>query len=294
MLKGRLGLDTARVPHADRHGVIWLTRGNLVVEDGTLRFRTAGGGELEPGDYAIPYQTLSLIVLGPGSTVSHDALRLMARHGTGLVASGDDGVRAYTAMPLGPDDSQLARRQARVWADAEGARLDIARRLYAWRLGEILPHREIEVLRGIEGARMKETYRLLAERFGVPWRGRRYDRANPSAADLPNQAINHAATAVEAAASIAVAATATVPALGFIHEDSVNSFVLDIADLFRDGVTLPLAFRCARAALQTPDMNIERELRRTAGRFFRDEQVVSRMIERIKELFDADDRRRDP
>ncbi|CAH2603743.1 CRISPR-associated endonuclease Cas1 [Rhodovastum atsumiense] len=289
MLKGRLGLETARVPHADRHGLIWLARGNLFVEDGTLRFRTAGGGDLDAGDYAIPYQMLSLIVLGPGSTVSHDALRLMARHGTGLVASGDDGVRAYTAMPLGPDDSRLARRQARVWADADGARIAIARRLYAWRLGEILPHRDLDVLRGIEGARMKETYRLQAEKFNIPWHGRRYDRANPSAADLPNQAINHAATAVEAAAFIAVAATATLAPLGFIHEDSANAFVLDIADLFRDSVTLPLAFGVARKALRDPNTNLERELRGVAGRMFRDEQVIPRMIDRIKELFDADD-----
>ncbi|MFD1625186.1 type I-E CRISPR-associated endonuclease Cas1, partial [Azospirillum griseum] len=176
MLKGRLGLETARVPHADRHGLIWLSRGALTVERGCLRFATAGGPDLPAGCYDIPFQGISLILLGPGSTVSHDALRLMARHGTGLAAVGDDGVRAYTAPPLGADDSGVARRQARVWADAD-ARLSIARRLYAWRLGEVLPHQDIAVLRGIEGARMKETYRLIAKRYGVGWDGRRYDRA---------------------------------------------------------------------------------------------------------------------
>src|SRR3546814_9274552 len=110
MLKGRLGLETARIPHADRHGLIWLARGNLSVTDGTLRFVTAGTPDMAAGDYAIPFQGISLILLGPGSTVSHDVLRLLARHGTGLAAVGDDGVRAYTAMPLGPDDSALARR----------------------------------------------------------------------------------------------------------------------------------------------------------------------------------------
>lgn len=287
MLKGRLGLETARVPHADRHGLIWLSRGGLTVEKGCLRFAAAGGPDMPAGLYDIPFQGISLILLGPGSTVSHDVLRLMARHGTGLAAVGDDGVRAYTAPPMGADDSQIARRQARVWADAEGARLSIARRLYGWRLGEVLPHQDIAVLRGIEGARMKETYRLLAKRHGIQWDGRRYDRANPNAADAPNQAINHAATAVEAAAAIAVAATSAVPQLGFIHEDSANAFTLDIADLYRDQMTLPVAFQAVKAAEKDPTVPLERQVRRIAGRAFRDQGLIPGMIDRIKTLFDA-------
>jgi len=95
------------------------------------------------------------VLLGPGSSVTHDALRILARHNTGLAAVGQDGVRFYTAPPLLPDASELARRQARAWADPE-VRLSIARRMYAWRLGEVLPARDLDVLRGIEGARMKE------------------------------------------------------------------------------------------------------------------------------------------
>ena len=293
MLKGRLGLETARIPHADRHGLLWLARGNLEIENGALKFLCAGTPDLDQGAYSIPFQTISMILLGPGATVSHDVLRLMARHGTALVAVGDDGVRAYTAPPLGSNDSLLARRQARVWADADGARLSVARRMYAWRLGEILPHRDIAVLRGIEGARMKEMYRLLAAKYGVRWNGRRYDRANPDAADPPNQAINHAATAVEAAAVIAVTATAAIPQLGFIHEDSANAFVLDIADLFRDRITLPVAFQAVRQAERTPEVSLERQVRRLAGKVFRQENVIETMINRIKDLFDADDRDRD-
>lgn len=294
MLKGRLGLETARVPHADRQGLLYLARGGIYVEDGTLRFRAAGDDALPPGDYAIPFQTVSLLMMGPGSTISHDALRLLARHGSGLAAIGEDGVRLYTAPPIGQDDSRLARLQAMAWADtregrksaARAARLDIARRLYAWRLGEVLPHRDIAVLRGIEGARMKETYRLLAEKYGIRWQGRRYDRARPDAADAPNQAINHAASAVEAAAAIAVAATGTIPSLGFIHEDSGNAFILDIADLYRDSVTLTTAFEAVRLAERQPAISLERHVRRLVGRKLQADQVIPHMIERIKTLFE--------
>lgn len=294
MLKGRLGLETARIPHADRHGLLWLSRGNLHAEDGTLHFLAAGSPDMEPGDHAIPFQTVSLILLGPGTTVSHDALRLLARHGTGLTAVGDGGVRFYTSPPLMPNSSGVARRQARAWADVQGARLHIARRMYAWRFGELRLEDDISVLRGIEGHRMKEMYRQLARQYGVPWSGRRYDRANPDAADGPNQAINHAATAVESAADVAVAATATLPQLGFIHEDSSNAFVLDIADLFRDTATLPIAFQAVKLAQADPDRTMDQHVRHLAGRWFRDNQVIPTMIDRIKELFDADDGDRHP
>lgn len=290
MLRGRLGLETARIPHADRDGLLWLSRGALTVRDGTLRFvRRAGsddgGGEaLDDGEYGIPFQSISMVLLGPGSTVSHDALRLMARHGTALVAVGVDGVRCYTAPPLMPDTSETARRQMRAWGDPE-SRIAVARKMYALRLGEILPDRDITALRGMEGYRMRRTYENLARRYGVEWRGRRYDRGDPLSADIPNQAINHASTAVTSAAVIAVTAMGAIPQLGFIHEHSGDAFALDVADLFRDSVLLPAAFRAARAAARDPSINIERHTRRLTGETLRDEGVIPQMIERIRTLF---------
>lgn len=290
VLPGRLGLETARVPHGDRHGLLWLSRGHLYVQDGTLRFLAAGSPQLKAGDYAIPFQQLSLILLGPGSTVSHDALRLLARHGTGLMAVGEDGVRAYTAPPLTSADSALARRQVEAWSRKK-SRIAIARKMYAWRLGQVLPHRELDVLRGIEGARMKEAYRQIAQKYGVEWKGRRYDRGNPQAADTPNQAINHAATATEAAAIIATTAIGTIPQLGFIHEDASIALPLDIADLYRTTVTIPLAFQAAVEDQRRPGETIDRRVRRLMGETLHREQVIPDMIDKLKELFgDGSDR----
>ena len=288
MLRGRLGLETARIPHADRHGLLYLSRGALTVRDGTLRFARQNPPDadspLEPGEYGIPFQAISMILLGPGSTVSHDVLRLLARHGTALVAVGEDGVRCYTAPPLLPDTSDLARRQMQAWGDPE-KRIIIAKKMYALRLGEVLPHQDIAALRGVEGARMKRTYQNLAQQYGLTWSGRRYDRANPLSADLQNQAINHASSAVTAAAVIAVTATGAIPQLGFIHEHSGDAFALDIADLFRDTVLLPAAFQSAKAVLQNPNLGIERQTRRATGEILRKENVIPKMIDRIKVLF---------
>lgn len=287
VLLGRLGLETARIPHVDRHGLVWLERGRLYVEAGSLRFEAAASPSLNAGDHAVPFQMVSAILLGPGGSVSHDALRLLARHGTALVAIGEGGVRLYTAQPFGPDESRLARRQARLWADPD-TRTAIARRMFAWRFDEVVPHEAPDVLRGMEGARIKRAYQLLAEQHRLPWKGRRYDRTDPDAADLPNQAINHAATCVEAAASIAVAATATIPQLGFVHEDSSNAFILDIADLARTTATVPIAFGAARACLDNGTLVLEREVRRRASEAFRKQRLVDTLIDRIKALFEAD------
>lgn len=283
MLLGRLGLEKARIPHADRHGCVFLDRGRLEVEDGCLRFVCAGGGALNAGDYQLPHQSVSIILLGPGSSVTHDALRILSAHGCALAAIGQGGVRFYTSPPLLPDTSALARRQVTLWADPQ-QRLAVARQMYTIRFGEEVKARKIEMLRGMEGARLKRIYELTAQRFGVPWRGRRYDRANPNATDIANQAINHAASAVEAAAAIAVASTATIPQIGFVHEDSGQSFVLDVADLVRHDITLPIAFGAAKRVLEGKDDNLERTVRRRAAETFNRERVVSKLIERIKDL----------
>lgn len=285
MLKGRLGLATARIPQSDRFGLLWLSRGRLWAEDGTLRFTTAGDGDLPAGDYAIPFQMLSGIMLQPGTTVTHDVLRLLSGHGTALVVIGCDAVRYYASMPYGPHDSKLARTQAMMWSHPD-KRIYIARKMYAWRMGEIFPNSDLNTLRGMEGARMKEMYKFHAQKHQITWNGRKYDRENPDDSDLPNQAINHAATAVKAAAFIATAVTGAIPQLGFIHEDSGNSFCLDIADLFRDLITIPLAFSAVKELENGNNQTPDRCVRYLAGQMFRKKSLVGLMIEKIKGLFD--------
>lgn len=288
LFPGRLGLAGASIRHADRHGLLWLARGKLYVEDGTLRFLSAGSDDMAPGLYSIPYQGVSIILVGPGTTMTHDVLRILSLHGTLLAAVGDGGVKLYTAPPMGQGRSDVARAHARLWADEE-SRLRVARKMYTTRFGAVLPHSDLSVLRGTEGVRVRETYRILAQKYGIDWKGRRYDRDDPQAADIPNQAINHVATFVEAAADIAVAAVGALPPLGFIHEESSNAFTLDIADLWRAEVTVPLAFSVAARVTRNPELKLEREVRYETAQWFKKKKVIPAMIEQIKALLDVND-----
>lgn len=291
VLKGRLGLETARVPHADRHGLMWLERGRLAVEDGNLVFTTAGNSKLEAGAYEIPFQQVSCMLLGPGTVISHDALRLLARQQTGVLAIGSKGIRLYaSSMPFGPDRSALARKQATLWAN-EITRIDIVRKMYEYRFGEALPDyaRDVSSLRGIEGKRIKKVYERLAQQYGVEWKGRRFDRNDPESDDNINKAINHATTATYAASQIAVAVTGTIPQLGFIHESSGRAFALDIADLFRSTVSLPIAFQAAKQISQGQGNDIEAQARKLAGKTFQKKNVIPKMIDQIKTLLESND-----
>ena len=276
VLPGRLGLDGAQLPHVDRHAFLALRYGRLEVEEGCLRFVSDAETRI------IPYQRLSCIILEPGTSVTHDALRLLARHGVGLIATGLDGVKCYTAPPLLSDSSELARRQARAWADPE-LRLAVASRQYAVRFGEMPAARDLNELRGLEGARIREAYHHFSQANGIRWNvPRSVERGTGDA----NTALNYAADAVYAAAAIAVYVTATIPQLGFVHEDSGRAFVLDVADLHRTSLTIPAAFKALRRYYdRKAEEALERLVRQEFMQHFKRRSIVAAMIEQIKELF---------
>lgn len=277
LLPGRLGLDGADLRQEDRVPFVAFRMGRLEVQEGCLRF-ISGAGE-----QGIPYQRVSCIVLEPGTSITHDALRLLARHGVGLVATGLDGVKCYTAPPLLSDSSDLARRQARAWADPE-LRLHLARKQFAMRFGDTPPSRDLDALRGLEGARIREAYRHHAEVNGIRWDvPRSVERGRGDA----NTVLNYAADAVYAAAAVAVYTTATIPQLGFLHEDSGRAFVLDVADLHRTSVTIPAAFRALRGWLDAGSKDsLERMVRAAMMDQLRRRSLVAAMIEQIGKLLE--------
>src|SRR5690625_5413751 len=92
----------------------------------------------------------------------------------------------------------------------------------------------------------------------------------------------HTSTAIYETAHISVAVTGTIPQLVFIHESSGRAFVLDIADLFRSTVSLPIAFHAVKQLSNGKGENIESHTRKLAGRTFQKENVILNMIDQIK------------
>jgi CRISPR-associated protein Cas1 len=173
--------------------------------------------------------------------------------------------------------------QAKLALDDE-LRLKVVRKMYEMRFQEAAPaRRSIEQLRGIEGARVRETYKLLAQQYGVQWRARNYDQQQWGAADVPNRSLSAATSCLYGITEAAVLAAGYAPAVGFIHSGKPLSFVYDIADLFKFETVVPLAFRVAAKAPPNP----EQQVRLACRDLFRSSQLLGKIIPTIEQVLAA-------
>ena len=190
----------------------------------------------------IPVGSVACIMLEPGTRISHAAVKLAAATGTLLIWVGEAGVRLYASGQPGGARSDRLLYQASLALD-EGLRLKVVRKMFEIRFGEPAPgRRSVDQLRGIEGARVRKTYQLLAQQYGVEWHGRRYDPSQWDKTDIANQCLSAATSCLYGVTEAAVLAAGYAPAVGFIHSGKPLSFVYDIADLFKFDTVVPWPF----------------------------------------------------
>lgn len=231
----------------------------------------------------IPIGSVACLMLEPGTRVSHRAAALAARVGTLLVWVGEAGVRLYASGQPGGARSDRLLYQAKLALD-ETTRLKVVRKMYEFRFGEAPPaKRSVEQLRGIEGARVRKTYQLLAKRHGIQWKGRNYDRSDWDKSDLPNLCLSAATACLYGITEAAVLAAGYAPAVGFIHTGKPLSFVYDIADLFKFDSVVPVAFQIASKAPLQP----ERRVRLACRDMFRQQKILGKIIPTIEEILAA-------
>ena len=238
----------------------------------------------------IPVGGLTCLMLEPGLRVSHAAVALAARVGCLLIWIGEAGVRLYAAGQPGGARADRLLHQARLALDPE-ARLKVVRKMYDMRFGEPAPlRRSVEQLRGIEGARVKRFYEVLARQYGVAWRGRRYEPGNWEAADLPNRCLSQATACLYGVTEAAILAAGYAPAIGFLHTGKPQSFVYDVADVFKFETVVPIAFRVAAEAHRVRNSGAQDpmgEVRRKCRDSFRKARILSKLIPSIEEMLAA-------
>jgi len=267
------------IPIKERISVVFVERGEIDVLDGAFVVVDATGIRTH-----IPVGGVACIMLEPGTRLSHRAAALAARVGTLLVWVGEAGVRLYSAGQPGGARSDRLLYQARLALD-ENLRLKVVRKMYSIRFGEEPPaRRSVEQLRGIEGARVRQTYQLLARQFGLQWNGRNYDADSWDAADLPNRCLSAATSCLYGVTEAAVLAAGYAPAVGFIHTGKPLSFVYDVADIYKFDTVVPAAFRVAASK---PAGNPERAVRLACRDIFRQSKLLDRIIPDIEEMLAA-------
>ncbi len=231
----------------------------------------------------IPVGSVVCIMLEPGTRVSHAAVKLASAVGTLLIWIGEGGVRLYSSGQPGGARSDRLLYQAQLALD-ETLRLKVVRKMFELRFGEPAPERRsVEQLRGIEGARVRKTYQLLAKQYGVPWKGRKYDPKDWQAGDKINQCLSAATSCLYGITEAAILAAGYAPAIGFIHTGKPLSFVYDIADILKFETVVSVAFRIAEKNLSDPD----REVRLACRDSFRHSRILKKLIPLIEDVLSA-------
>lgn len=259
---------------ADRISFIYLERCTVHRDANAI---TATDAE---GTTHIPSATIGTLLLGPGTRITHQAMSVLGETGAAVCWVGERGVRYYAGGRALSRSSALMEAQARQWANAR-SRLGVARAMYRLRFPDEDPAglTRHELL-GREGRRVKDCYRAQAARTGIPWRGRQYTPGDFTTGDAVNQAITAAAQCMYGIAHAVVTSLGCSPALGFVHSGHELSFVLDIADLYKTEIGIPLAFDVAAQDEEDVGARTRRALRDRIN----ESSLLERCVEDIKHL----------
>lgn len=266
------------IPMKERSTMVWLAYGKIDVQDGAIVLIDKNGIRTH-----IPVGGLACLMLEPGTRITHAAIATLAEVGCLAIWVGEGGVRLYSAGQPGGARSDRLLYQAKLALEDE-LRIKVVREMYRFRFNEEPPaRRSIEQLRGIEGARVRTMYSILAKQYGVVWGKRSYDVNNFEDGDAVNKCLSTANHCLYAICEAAILAAGYAPAIGFIHSGKPLSFVYDIADLFKFETVVPIAFRVAASNVNDP----VRETRIQCRDSFRKNQILGRIIPTIESVLSA-------
>lgn len=238
----------------------------------------------EDGTARMPIADLSVLFLGPGTSITHAAVKALADNGCAVIWTGEDAMRFYAAGTGETRRAYHLLRQAELATDPI-KRMTVVVRMYRHRFAEKLPaDLSLPQVRGLEGVRVRDAYARAAREYGVEWRGRRFDRADWDRGDPVNRALSAANALLNGLCHAAIVSGGYSPALGFIHTGKQLSFVYDVADLYKVELTIPVAFQ---AAAESP-ARVETEVRRLCRERLREARLLERVLPDIDALLQID------
>lgn len=232
------------------------------------------------GRTLVPVASLCVLMLGPGTSITHAAIKVLAEAGCSVLWTGEEFMRYY-AQGMGETRKAFhLLRQAELVCDPH-QRMQVVRRMYQKRFDwDLDPTLSIEQIRGLEGVRVRESYAEASRKYKVPWEGRRYDRQNWGAGDPINRALSAANALLNGVCHAGIVSGGYSPGLGFIHTGKQLSFVYDMADLYKAELTIPTAFQIVG---ESPD-NVERRTRTACREKFKEAKLLERVFPDIDEL----------
>ncbi len=239
----------------------------------------------QEGRTHVPTAALCVLLLGPGTSISHAAVKTLAESGCAILWTGEEVTRCYAAGTGETRKAYHLLRQAELCCNPQ-QRLGVIRRMYQMRFPETLSaNLTLEQIRGMEGARVRSTYYRYSRETGVPWSGRNYDRGNWGASDPINRALSAGNALLNGLCHAAIVSGGYSPALGFVHTGKQLSFVYDIADLYKAEVTIPTAFQTVAESSEHVDSRVRAACRQK----FKDAKLLERILPDIDRLLGVDE-----
>lgn len=239
----------------------------------------------EDGRVMVPVAALCVLMLGPGTSISHAAVKVLADNGCTILWTGADVTRCY-GQGLGETRKAYhLLKQAELVSYPE-KRERVVLNMYRFRF-DTLPDEYISLqqLRGMEGARVKAAYAEAGKKYGVKWHGRNYNRGKWEDADPVNRSLSAGNALLNGICHAAIVSGGYSPALGFIHTGRQLSFVYDIADLYKAEITIPIAFQMAAET----NKDIEKRTRAAVREKFREVKLLKRILPDIDHLLEIEE-----
>ncbi len=234
------------------------------------------------GNVPIPVASTTCLLLGPGVSITHAAIKTAAENGCLIVWCGE-GIQSFYAAGTGETRSaENLLHQAKLCMDPD-LHLKVVQRMYLRRFGDIADETyTVKQLRGMEGVRVREAYKLASRTYGVPWTARNYKATDWDEADPVNRALSCANTVLYGLCHAAVVSLGFSPALGFIHTGKQLSFVYDVADLYKADITIPAAFSAVKDGHLE---NLEGQVRRRVRNLLSHHKLLRRIPEDLEWIF---------
>lgn len=235
----------------------------------------------------IPVAMIGVLLLGPGTDISHRAVQLLGETGTSICWVGEQGVRQYAHGRALSHSSRLLEAQARLFSN-QRSHLNVARKMYAMRFpNEDISKLTMQQLRGREGARVRKIYASLAKEYGISWNGREYKVDDFESGTPVNQALSVGNVALYGLVYSVIAALGLSPGLGFVHTGHDLSFVYDIADLYKAEISIPIAFQTAAIAMEDGQTDIESLTRQKVRDCFYQTKMMEHIVRDIQKLLEV-------
>lgn len=225
----------------DKYPFLYLERGRLEIDDSSVKWIDS-----ENNVVPLPVATLNALLLGPGTTVTHDAIKTAVSANCAVCWVGEDSLLFYAAGFLPTADTRNFKQQIELSANPEKS-LEVARRMYARRFPDAeLTGKNLKEMMGMEGYRVRALYQQKAEEYQVGWKGRTFTPGKFDLSDITNQVLTAANAALYGILCSAVHSMGYSPHIGFIHSGSPLPFVYDLSDLYKENLCIDLAFALTR------------------------------------------------